>query len=156
MYEINPQVKIPRTSIEDQKSRDQLSTLKDQATKALSLLTDPDEAEYTLTELTSQYASAKAAGFAATYASHELANLLQVGLESHTFPAQSPQNVVSKMMLWPLKCESIAHPPFAPELNDERGVLHVLGSGELDEISEGIEERGNVQILIDVDVHSMA
>jgi hypothetical protein len=56
---------------------------------------DEPDAEYTLRELTDQYAFTKAEGLFWTYAWHVDASGEHTASVLHTLPAQSPQNVVS-------------------------------------------------------------
>lgn len=61
---------------------------------------DEPDAEYTLRELTDQYAFAKAKGLFWTYAWHVDASGEHTASVLHTLPAQSPQNVVSNTSFW--------------------------------------------------------
>lgn len=107
---------------------------------------------YTVRELTCQYASVKAPGLSCT-------NAWQlVDFDEHTeswpqtLPAQSPQKVMSKMMLCSRKCWSMSHPPS----NLATGLPHPLGFGLPLETSPGITPLGKNQMLMASPVHSVA
>jgi hypothetical protein len=73
-------------------------------------------------------------------------------LSAYTFPAQSPQNVVSKMNLWSLNLVFMSHAPSKLAL----GAPKVAVSGASAVMLAGILPRGNNHTLMDVLVHSMA
>lgn len=109
----------------------------------------------TLRELMVQYASAKAEGLFWTkdwqvpWDEHWLS-----AAQTDGWPAQSPQNVVSKISCWLLKWSSMVQP--WPPWKFAVGVPHPAGSGELPLASAGAVPLGKNQILMEPLVHSMA
>jgi hypothetical protein len=109
---------------------------------------------YTTRLLTSQYASANAAGFVATKSSHVAAPVLaaQEAKEVEA-PAQEPQKVVSKMRLCVIKCESQSQEE--PD-HCAFGVPQEAGEGLAESTSAGAAPRVQCQMEIPVEVHSVA
>jgi hypothetical protein len=109
-----------------------------------------------LNEVICQNAFLNAVGFSATYflQASMLPNPAYLGheLSPYTFPAQSPQNVVSKMNLWFLNLVSMLQPPSKLEI----GVPNKDVSGASAVMLAGILPRGKNHILIAVLVHSIA
>jgi hypothetical protein len=109
-----------------------------------------------LNEVICQNAFLNAVGFSATYflQASMLPNPAYLGheLSPYTFPAQSPQNVVSKMNLWFLNFVSMLQPPSKLEI----GVPNKDVSGASAVMLAGILPRGKNHILIAVLVHSIA
>ena len=114
------------------------------------------ETLYVLNEAICQYAFRNEPGFSATYFLQESMPLkpLYIGhpLSAYTFPAQSPQKVVSKMNLWSLNLVFMSHAPSKLAL----GIPKVAVSGAPAVMLVGILLRGNNHTLMDVLVHSMA
>lgn len=73
-------------------------------------------------------------------------------LPSQTFPAQSPQNVVSKTICWFVKADEMSQPPE----KCATGVPQDAGFGESPVASCGTEPRGKKYIEIPVLVQSIA
>lgn len=101
---------------------------------------------YSLMELNSQYASAKAPGLAATYAGHVLAWLLQDVTAVHV-PASimEPQKSVLMMMVCSWKLSAMLHPPLDVLKSDE-GVPQLSGLGDPLVRSAGTEALGHDQM----------
>ena len=72
--------------------------------------------------------------------------------EPQVFPAQSPQNVMLKTILWELNFEFISQLP----LNIAVGVPQFAGSGLEPRASPGILPRGKNQTLMKSAFHSVA
>lgn len=106
----------------------------------------------------SQYALAKASGLFCTYSSHVAAPVFAAHVDfSHSLPAQSPQNVVSKIIRMFLKRSSKSQPwPW----NFASGVPKVDGSSACvpfdADAANAVLLRGRNHTEIDVPVHSIA